>query len=275
MPLPNLIIIGAMKCGTTSLHFQLRHHPQIAMSRSKELNFFVESRNWRRGVEWYAARFSSGTAIRGESSPGYSNAARFPGVPGRMHSVLPDARLVYMVRDPIERLISQWVHTIAEGTERRPLADAAADELYIDGSRYWRQISAYLEHYSPSRILVVAMEDLSRDQPSTVRRVLEFLDVDPDVPLPDLRKHRSDRKRLRTSAGEWLYRSALERVVNALPQWARWRVMRDFFGYWPLSRPFPRPPLSARDRGALAERLRDDAARFRAFAGREFADWSV
>lgn len=275
MPLPNLIIIGSMKCGTTSLHFQLRHHPQIAMSRNKELNFFVESRNWNRGVEWYSSRFPSGTAIRGESSPSYTSAARFPGVPGRMHAVVPDARLVYMVRDPIERLISNWVHCIADGTESRPLAEVAADELYVDRSRYWRQISAYLEHYPASRILVVSMEDLSRDQASTVRTVLEFLDVDPDIRLPNLRLHRTDSKRLMTPAGQRLYRSALGRRIDALPQWARWRVMRDLFRYWPLSRSFPRPTLSARDRGALAERLRDDAARFRAFAGREFADWSA
>ena len=275
MPLPNLIIIGAMKCGTTSLHFQLHRHPEIAMSRSKELNFFVESRNWKRGPAWYAARFPSGTAIRGESSPSYSHAAKFPGVPARMHSVVPDARIVYMVRDPIERVISHWIHTVADGTERRPLAEAVADDLYVDRSRYWRQISAYLEHYPPSRILVVAMEDLSRDQSSTVRTVLEFLGVDPDVRLPDLRMHASRGKRLRTSVGEWLYRSALVRAIEALPQWARWRVMRDVFGYWPLSRPFPRPTLAAGDRGTLVERLRDDADRFRAFAGRDFADWTV
>jgi hypothetical protein len=275
MPLPNLIIIGAMKCGTTSLHFQLRRHPQIAMSRSKELNFFVEERNWKRGVEWYAARFRDGTPIRGESSPSYSWAARFPGVPIRMHAVVPDARLVYMVRDPIERLISHWVHTVADGTERRPLAEVSADDLYIDRSSYWRQISLYLDHYPSSRILIVAMEDLSRDPASTLRTVLEFLDVDPDVRLPDLRLHRTESKHRRTPTGEWLYRSAFGRRVNTLPPWARWRVMHHVFRYWPLSRPFERPTLSSRDRAALAERLREDTNRFREFAGRDFTEWSV
>lgn len=275
MPLPNLIIIGAMKCGTTSLHFQLRRHPQIAMSRSKELNFFSWERNWKRGVEWYAARFPDGTPIRGESSPSYSWAARFPRVPLRMHAVVPDARLVYMVRDPVERLISHWVHTVADGTERRSLAEVSRDEHFIDRSSYWRQISLYLDHYPSSRILVVAMEDLSRDPASTQRTVLEFLDVDPEVRLPDLRLHRTGGKRLRTRAGEWLYQSVLRRRIDALPQWVRWRVMRDLYRFWPLSRPFERPTLSAWDRAALAERLREDTNRFREFTGREFTEWSV
>jgi hypothetical protein len=276
VPLPNLIIIGAMKCGTTSLHFQLRRHPQVAMSRDKELNFFVEELNWRKGVEWYASRFPAGTAIRGESSPSYSCAARFAGVPERMHGVVPDARLVYLVRDPVERLISHWVHKVAAGTESRALQEAALDELkYVDRCRYWRQISAYLEYYPRSRILILDMNDLSQEPAGTLRKVLEFLDVDPDVPLPDLRLHRTERKRVRTRAGAWLHRSALGRRIEALPQWARWRMDRTLYRYWPLSQPLAQPSLPARDRAALVERLREDIDRFREFAGRDFADWSA
>ena len=88
---------------------------------------------------------------------------------------LPDARLVYMVRDPIERLISNWVHEVAAGQEVRPLAEAARDELYIDRSSYWRQIAFYLEHYAPSRILVLAMEDLAERRRKVAIRPLAGL----------------------------------------------------------------------------------------------------
>jgi hypothetical protein len=68
--LPNLIIIGAPKCGTTSLHHYLSLHPQISMSREKELNFFIAERNWSKGIAWYAAQFAADNKVRGEASPG-------------------------------------------------------------------------------------------------------------------------------------------------------------------------------------------------------------
>lgn len=275
MPLPNLIVIGAMKCGTTSLQHQLARHPEIAMHRDKELNFFVAERNWAKGVEWYASKFPAGTRIRGESSPNYTAAARYPGVPGRMHSVVPDARLVYMVRDPIERLISHWVHDVAHVYENRPLAEAAQDAWYLDRSSYWTQIRMYLEHYPRSRILVIAMEDLGQDRRATMRKVFEFLDVDPDFAdsARDLRFHRSARKRLKTRTGAWIERSPLGRGVEALPLWIGWRAKEVL--YRPFSRQIERPTHSAQERAALAERLREDTNRFREFAGRDFAGWSV
>lgn len=276
MPLPNLIVIGAMKCGTTSLHFQLRRHPDIEMPRDKELNFFIEEKNWPKGVDWYASRFRGGTRIRGESSPHYTSASRFPGVAARMASVIPDARLVFLVRDPIERLISDWIHVVADGREHRPLLETVRDEgRPVDQSRYWRQISEYLVRFSASRIHVVEMTDLRDRREATLRELLTFLDVDPDVPLPDLRLNRTERKRRKTPLGARVQRSAVGRGVGRLPQWLGWYVDRAIYRLPPVSRPFPRPVLSARDRDEIAERLRGDANRFRAFAGRDFAGWSV
>src|SRR6059058_6332030 len=70
--LPNLIVIGAQKCGTSGLHYYLSLHPEVSMSRPKELNFFIVERNWPRGTEWYAAHFEPRAIVRGESSPNYT-----------------------------------------------------------------------------------------------------------------------------------------------------------------------------------------------------------
>ena len=78
--LPNLIIIGGLKCGTTSIHHYLGLHPEIQMSKPKELNFFVEELNWDLGLDWYASRFDDRFGVRGESSPHYTNLPRFGGV---------------------------------------------------------------------------------------------------------------------------------------------------------------------------------------------------
>src|SRR5437016_1007207 len=109
--MPSFIVIGAQKAGTTSLDSYLRTHPQVAMSSVKETNFFVEERAWGKGRRWYEGLFdAAGTATAvGEASPTYSMFPLFAGVPERMARLLPEARLIYLVRDPIERIRSAYI----------------------------------------------------------------------------------------------------------------------------------------------------------------------
>src|SRR5690606_18287453 len=95
--LPNLIVIGAQKCGTSGLHYHLSLHPQVSMSKPKELNFFIAERNWPRGEAWYRRQFDPRAKVRGESSPNYTAYPQHTGVPERMHSLVPDAKLIYIV----------------------------------------------------------------------------------------------------------------------------------------------------------------------------------
>ncbi|MCG8468872.1 MAG: hypothetical protein MJB57_11825 [Gemmatimonadetes bacterium] len=115
--LPNLVVVGAQKCGTSALHYYLDLHPAIAMSRPKELNYFIEDRNWSRGPEWYVKRFDGRAPVRGETSPNYTAHPTFDGVPERMAASIPDARLIYIVRDPIERIRAHWIHNYARRRE--------------------------------------------------------------------------------------------------------------------------------------------------------------
>ena len=160
--LPNLIIIGGLKCGTTSIHHYLGLHPEIQMSKPKELNFFVEELNWDLGLDWYRGRFDDRFPVRGESSPHYTNHPRFTGVAERIHEHIPDAKLIYMVRDPISRILSHWRHAVGAGYETRPMEEALArgDQTYVTRSRYWMQLQPYLEHFDRSQIEVITQEEL-------------------------------------------------------------------------------------------------------------------
>lgn len=197
--LPNLVVIGAMKCGTTALHRLLDKHPQIAMSSPKELNFFfgptdaphVERPpgmsptradqlrwtrgNWHRGIEWYAQHFPP-AAVRGDSSPGYTSPDH-PEVAARMAAALPAARLVYLVRDPIERALSQYRHHVAEGTERRPVGEALLDprSQYIARGMYFERLRPFLEHYDRASITVVSQERLRARPGQTLRSLHRLL----------------------------------------------------------------------------------------------------
>lgn len=246
--LPNLILIGAMKCGTSALHAFLDMHPQIAMSEPKELNFFfapdaadgraATSRawvagTWARGVDWYAAHFPVTVPVRGESSPGYTSPDH-PCVAERMAATLPDARLLYLVRDPVARAVSQYHHHRAEGSERRPIAEALLDPAsqYISRGRYHERLQPFLAQYPRERILVVAQEDLRTRTAATLRRVFAF-----------------------AGANDTYRCEAYERPPGDA-------------GCDP-------PQLEAGLQARLVSAFRDDTARLRAFADQPFSAWSV
>ncbi len=242
--LPNLIVIGAMKCGTTALHRYLGLHPDIAMSEPKELNFFfgperLDARsgassagNWHRGVEWYARQFRP-APVRGEASPGYTSPS-YPEAAERMARVVPDARLVYAVRDPVERAVSQYLHHRADGAERRPIEEALLDSAsqYLARSRYYARLEPYLAKFPRGQIFICAQEDLSLERRTTVRELYRFAGVDDSFWSPS---HE-----------------------------LRWNVARSA----PVS-------LERALRRRLAVRLSDDAARLQELAGREFTGWRL
>lgn len=183
--LPDFVLIGGMKCGTTSLHHYLGCHPEIATSDPKELNFFFgdtpgTAGNWWRGVDWYADRFPADARVRGESSPGYTSPDH-PQVAARLARVVPDARLLYLRRDPWERAVSQYLHHRRDGDERRPLAEAILDpdSQYVARSRHRERLRPFLDRFAPDRILVLEHRELLERRPATLRRVFRFLGVDP------------------------------------------------------------------------------------------------
>ena len=189
--LPNLIVIGGLKCGTTSLHHYLNLHPEIAMSRPKELNFFVAELNWDLGADWYASHFDRAAAVRGESSPHYTNLPRFEGVADRMRELLgADARVVYMVRDPIDRMLSHYLHNVGGGYETRPLEAALSDpgSAYVARSRYAMQAEPYVRAFGAERLLVIPREDLRDAREETMRSVFEFCGADPGFRSPQFER---------------------------------------------------------------------------------------
>ncbi len=189
--LPNFLVIGAMKGGTSSLTNYLREHPQVFMSKPKEIRFFGNEENWQRGLDWYEQHFADArdaTAI-GEASPNYTTYPIRGGVPARIAGVIPNAKLIYLVRHPIERMQSQYIMMLREGMESLPIEQALLERpIYVYPSRYALQLEQYLDHFSREQLLVLSSDALRHHRKATMRQVFQFLGIDSNWSPPNLDK---------------------------------------------------------------------------------------
>jgi len=278
--LPNLVIIGAQKCGTTALHHYLDTHPQIAMCKPNEPNFFVEHRNWHRGIDWYRQHFDPEIAVRGDQSPNYTTYPHDLGIPARMNAIVPDARLIYMVRDPVERIQAHWVHNCAKHRERGTVTETILHPYttYIIRSMYALQLERFLEHYDRAGILVVEQEDLLTRRRQTLQEVFAFLDVDREFDHEefDRLRHETGRKRRLTKA-EMLERRVRRGtgIGSRLPG-VIWSPMDVGSRAWRRLKPPIEPPAVLEILGdEVIDVLRGDATRLEQLTGRSFRHWSM
>jgi hypothetical protein len=272
--LPTLIVIGAQKCGTSALHAYLSVHPEVGMSRPKELDFFIAERNWRRGADWYRGHFDAERAVRGESSPNYSAHPTWTGVPARMAELVPDVRLIYLVRDPLQRIAAQWVHNWSLRRENHDPATALRQRAtYVNRSRYMHQLDQFLACYPAERLLVVDQEDLRHRRLETLERVFRFLGIDAGF------RHRSFAHEVHVTGGKRRITrtgAALDRLIRrspagrVVPAGAVARLESQF-----LRGTIDRPDIEAALSPEALELLSDDARRLRAFTGLALAHWSV
>jgi len=273
--LPNILVIGAMKSGTTSLYQYLRSHPEIFMSSAKEPAFF--GRNWNRGLSWYEGLFAgSGNAVAiGEASTEYSVYPHVPGVPRRIADTVPEVRLIYLVRHPIERMMSEYHYNLIKGLEHSVSADESLLNVptYEDASRYFLQLQQYLEHFRPDQLLVLRSEELRDDRRRCLARAYAFLGVDDGWAPPEL-----DRDFQRSS--DIRPRRPVDRALRRMPGYRALAAvappsLRTLKHRVTTTKAPGRPTLSDRVRFELEERLRDDVRRLHRYLGPDFDGWGI
>jgi len=193
---PAFIILGAQKSGTTSLYRYLAAHPSVKPALRKEIHFF--DLNFDRGWNWYLKHFPSRVppgSITGEATPYY---LFHPAVPRRVADMLPDAKLVAVLRNPVDRAYSHYAHSVKHGFETASFENALAREIdlieegrspadrvddsyfhqhhtYVSRGIYAPQLDRWYTLYPPERLLVLKSEDLSRHPATAVQRTVEFL----------------------------------------------------------------------------------------------------
>ena len=184
--LPNFIIIGAAKSATTTLTTILPLHRDIFISKPKEPKFF--GRNYNKGWDWYASRFKAGKsyALRGEGSTMYaSKMKKFRHTPELMHQYLPNLKLIYLVRHPLDRIVSQWRHHRGRNPNSANFDELISNRhlrrLVVGCSMYYQRLMTFREFYPDNQIHCMTFEDLLSTPKQSLRKTLRFLGVKPQV----------------------------------------------------------------------------------------------
>jgi hypothetical protein len=286
---PNLFIIGAMKSGTSSLHEYIHQHPQVFMARMKEPQYFApHSTRWGQrwgqgnpypapGMGWYLDLFKDAGDVRyaGESSVSYTAVPWVSGCERRIHAFNPDARLIYVMRDPVERAISHYWHFVVDGREDLdPLAAVQRREEYVARSDYPRQLSPYFATFPPEQIYALTLEELEARPAETLRGIFAWLGVDPDavqvtierfnVGRTDVWQTRRHLVPLDTLSKHWRWTRIERRLPAAVPRMIKAAVHRRV----------DRTRTSTADAEEyLRGRLRPTVPRLREMLKRDFPEW--
>lgn len=277
---PNLFIIGAAKSGTTSLHHYLAGHPEVYMSEPKEPGYFAEGIDYYPDDrQWYLGLFEEGAAAvyRGESSTHYTKLPKYPGVAGRIADFCDAPRLIYLMRDPVDRAISHYWHNTRQNVEfRPPLRAIENNEEYRAFGDYERQLEPYLEHFDRDAIFIETFEGLVSEPDEVTHAIFRWLGLDPGratlgFPAKNAKPDEIDRFEGGQRLGDFLHRSEIwDRLSPLVPQ-----SLKD------LGKKATRNKLDPNDypmddvRKRLRPWARDVAERTSRLLGRDFPEWST
>lgn len=172
--LPDFVIIGAMKSGTSTLQAQLAAQPGIFMTTPKEPNFFSDDAVFARGPDWYSSLFAAAGPedLRGEASTHYTKLPTYPHTVARMADLLAAPKLIYVIRNPVERAVSHYIHDWSEGrTECDPATAFQRHPELVAYSRYPMQLAPFIDRYGPDRIHLTSLEQLAADPDKELQRI--------------------------------------------------------------------------------------------------------
>lgn len=277
---PNLFLVGAMKAGTNTLHRLLDAHPDVFMSKKpKEPSWFAGS-NSGKSEDWYLGLFGEAGDARylGEASTDYTRAPRLKGVPARIKAYSPDARILYIMRDPLDRALSHYWWDVQYSAEGRSFKDAASRSREIrDVGHYAMQLAPYLDTFGREHVHVLTLESLTANAPAALAALWDFLDVAPaDVtggaPPPRYNPGRAQVPRLpAASLISQLKDSPAWNAAKALvPPQMRRRAIAS------LARPVERV-IAAEEiteaAAALRPRLLEETRALSRLLGRDFPEW--
>jgi hypothetical protein len=247
------------------------------MSSPKETDYFLEENN--KSIEWYKNCFKEDAIEYGEVSPNYSKHPhpKFIGVPERMYNIIPNVKILYLVRDPLERAVSNYAHN---WIDRR--FDKTIDEIFqseehylLDKSRYHYQVKQYIKYFEKSQILIIQSEKLRDNRGKTLEKVFDFIGVRKCKFKESMEKYNVTDNRVRLNKlGQWISENKILRPFRKTLKILMGNEMYDN-AKRALSSRRQIPKLSDDIKKKAKKYLRKDAERLREFTGMSFEEWCV
>lgn len=270
----DFMIVGAQKCGTTSLARQLAQHPQVCFCRIKEPGFFNRTAGWQAQLADYHALFAPEPhQLCGEASTMYTFLPEWPDTHHRLYAYNPDLKLIYMMRQPVERIISNYAHRLVRKTVDAPPETAVfSDPAYINRTRYSVQIKPYLELFPRENVLLLIFEEFVADQRSTLAQIARFLQIDPQAFPADTQAKAAHQSVGRAQLTPWMKRvkhSAPVQAVLPIAPTAVRRAARNILG----NKLEEKPEFSPQLKRLLWRFLEDDVRNIEEIIGRRLHIW--
>ena len=261
---PDFIIIGAMKCATSTLHVQLAQQPGFAMSEPKEPNYFSDDAVFALGMDWYRGVFPDGK-LRGESSTHYTKLPTHPHTIRRLRRELgEDLKLIYIMRHPVDRLVSHYIHEWSQEVLSEPIEEAIdSHEPLVAYGSYAMQLRPWLEIFGPDRILPIFFDRIVKHPQEELERVCRFLGYEGQPQwIAEKGRQNVSRERVRRS---WIDLAASIRPLV----WMVRRFVPQGIRAWVRSfrQMKVRPELQDGDRKRLEERFDRDLAELGSWLG--------
>jgi hypothetical protein len=273
---PDFLVIGAMKCATSTVCAYLEDHPAVFMVPNAEPNFFSYDDNWAKGPDWYAQFFAERGTKRlcGEGSNHYAHHALYPDAAARIAQFQPDAKLIYMVRHPVQRIVASWIQKREnKGDLIAPTLDRAVREtpdIFIDESLYWHQLSQYRAHFADDCIFIGFVEDLKADGPAFMARLCAFLNIPPTEALERPHMNPSQGKRVPSELYTAVRRlPGVKALARLTPKGLKGWLKQRFFS----KKLDTRPTFEASVLAELEATLAPDTVAFLAHCGKPVDFW--
>ena len=207
-----------MKAGTTSLYEVLKTHPNISFSKIKETHFFSKTEDWRTDLPKYHKLFKEDGKLHGEASPSYSAMPEFKNPAEKIHAYNPEMKIIYMLRNPIDRSISHYMHRFERGYTELSIDEAIEKTPHIiKSSCYYFQIKPYLDLFGRDQILFIDFDDYIKDRNRVLEKLAGFLSID-SYPFVEMKEVHANR----TLGGYKLhprYDKLLHRVGPLVERW--------------------------------------------------------
>jgi hypothetical protein len=278
--LPDFLIIGAMKAGTTTLFRDLETNPACFFSLDKEPhNLTRDEVLTPEGLARYGAMFDKAAPgqLCAEASTGYTKRPTHEGVAARARRVLGDGlRVIYIVREPVSRTLSQHYHAYTYNETGAAVDEAVRQSsVFIDYSRYAWQLEPWIQEFGRDRVLIVRFETYVKERARTVEEVSRFLGITPrpDLIDPEAVYNKGDSRPMHKGLWTRLNRSALYRqgLRYLIPRRARELAYRTILPRGP-QRPNPPAPATV---DYILDQVRDDCERLRVLMGLAEPVWDL